>query len=110
MAGLAPAQKAKKGRFGVGGTLPSLTVSAYPVEVDELVATGGFTASANDATDGDITAGITWTSDLDGAVGTGGSPTITLTTVGTHVITVLATAPTGGQTDSTDITVECVTP
>jgi len=108
--GLAPAQKAKKGRFGAGGTAPDISVSAYPVEVDTGVATGGFTASASDDVDGDISASITWTSDLDGAVGTGGSPTITLTTLGEHVITVEATATTGGATTSTDITVDCVTP
>ncbi len=110
MPGLAPAQKAKKGRFGAGGTAPDLVIESFAAEVTTAVAnTTDFVASASDAVDGDITATIDWTSDLDAAsVGTGGTPSITLTALGTHTITVTATAPTGGQTTVKTIQVECV--
>lgn len=104
MPGLAPAQKAKKGRFGPGGTLPSVSASG-PSSATAGVGVA-FSGSASDATDGDLTASMTWTSDLDGALGTGGSPTLTFTTVGTHVVTVEATAPTGGQVATETLTVE----
>ncbi len=104
MAGMAPAQKAKKGRFGAGGTNPTLSVSG-PDSVTEAVASTDFTAVANDDVD---TPTVAWVSDLDGSVGTGLTPSITLTTVGTHVITVTASAATGSQTVSKTLTVECV--
>ena len=107
--GMSPRIKAKKGRFGVGGLPPVLTVEAYPASVTTTVGATGFEASASDDIDGDLTAAITWTSDLDAAlVGTGGTPTITLTAVGTHTITVSTTGGTGSQTTTQDITVECV--
>src|SRR6185295_15652956 len=43
-------------------------------------------ASATDAEDGDLGAGVRWTSSLDGALGTGGTIDATLG-VGTHTIT-----------------------
>ena len=105
---MSPQIKARKGRFGAGGTAPDLSILTYVAEVTAGVASTDFTASASDTVDGNITATIDWTSDLDGSVGTGGSPSITLTTVGTHVITVTATAPTGGQTTVKTLTVEAV--
>ncbi len=106
---MSPNIKARKGRLGAGGTAPDLSISAYPASVTAGAGTGGYTATASDAVDGDITATIDWTSDLDAAsVGTGGSPTITLTAVGVHTITVTATAPTGGQTTVQTIQVEAV--
>ena len=45
-----------------------------------------FTATATDAQDGDLGAGVSWTSDLDGALGSGASISASLT-VGTHTIT-----------------------
>jgi hypothetical protein len=47
----------------------------------------GFSATASDAEDGDLTAGLAWTSDLDGAIGSGGSFGLTSLSVGTHLIT-----------------------
>ena len=50
-----------------------------------------FTGSASDAEDGDITASIVWTSDLDGQLGFGGSIDVTSLRAGTHTITATAT-------------------
>ena len=111
MPGLAPAQKEKKGRLTGGGTVPQVTVSANPTQVVTGVATGGYTATANDVVDGDLTGVIDWYSDLDAAsVGTGGSPSITLTALGEHKLTVSVIAPTGTQTSSLIVRVNVVAP
>lgn len=108
---MAPAQKARKGRFGAGGTAPVLSVTAFPSSATSGVAATGFAATATDAVDGDLTATLDWASDLDAAsVGTGGSPSITLVAVGTHTITVTATAPTGGQTSTFTFEIEVAAP
>jgi hypothetical protein len=46
-----------------------------------------FTGTATDGEDGDLAASLTWTSDLDGAIGTGATFALTTLSVGTHVIT-----------------------
>lgn len=103
----APRQKAKKGIFGPGGLNPLLTIINAPTAAVNAVAEAGYEASASDTEDGDISASITWTSDLDGLLGSGGGPlALTFTTVGTHVLTVEATATTGGATVSDTVTVE----
>ncbi len=63
-----------------------------------------FAGSATDAEDGDVTADLSWSSDLDGALGTGGSFSLTTLSVGTHVITASVTDSHGG-TDSTSVSV-----
>ena len=102
----APRQKAKKGIFGPAGLPPQLTIINAPMAAVNAVPEAGYEASASDIPDGDISALITWTSDLDGVVGgPGGGPlALTFTTVGTHVLTVAVTAPSGG-TVSEDVTV-----
>ncbi|MFT5286039.1 MAG: hypothetical protein ACI8TQ_002207 [Planctomycetota bacterium] len=62
-----------------------------------------FTASANDAEDGSLTSSITWSSNLDGALGSGGSISATLS-VGSHTITASAT-DTGGATGNDSVNV-----
>ena len=57
-----------------------------------------FTGTASDTQDGNLTAALTWTSNRDGALGTGGSLSRTLT-VGTHTITAAVT-DSGGLTGS----------
>src|SRR5207245_6158674 len=64
------------------------------------------TASASDLEDGDLTAAIAWTSDRDGALGTGGSLTHMLTE-GTHQITATV-ADRGGLTATATVTVQVV--
>ncbi len=62
-----------------------------------------FTGSATDTEDGDISANLAWSSDLDGAIGAGASINATLS-VGTHTITASAT-DSGGLSDSDAISV-----
>ncbi len=51
-----------------------------------------FTGTATDPQDGDVTASLDWTSNLDmGSIGTGGSFSTSTLSVGTHVITATAT-------------------
>ena len=50
-----------------------------------------FTGTGTDPEDGDVTASLTWESDLDGAIGTGGSFSTTALSEGTHAITATAT-------------------
>ena len=78
---------------------PSNTNSAPVVNIsapnDGIALTSGtsldFIAAATDFQEGDLSSTISWTSDLDGALGTGASVSSALTTVGTHVITAEAT-------------------
>jgi subtilisin family serine protease len=62
-----------------------------------------FAGSASDAEDGDLTASLVWTSDLDGQIRTGGSFSEVLSD-GTHTITVSVT-DSGGNTGSDFITI-----
>ena len=97
MAGMSPRIKAKKGRFGDLGlaavvriTSPN-TNSTYVRTGSPLTVDVDVTATATDDLTGDVSAGISWTSSLDGAVGSGGaSDTLSLTTAGTHVLTASA--------------------
>ncbi|MFK7925208.1 MAG: malectin domain-containing carbohydrate-binding protein [Bacteroidia bacterium] len=50
-----------------------------------------FVGTANDPEDGDISANLSWESDLDGAIGTGASFNIASLSVGTHTITASVT-------------------
>ncbi len=51
----------------------------------------GFTGTANDFEDGDLTAGIVWNSSIDGDFGTGATANGSSLSVGTHIITATAT-------------------
>ena len=62
-----------------------------------------FAGSVSDTEDGDLTAGLIWTSDLDGQIGTGGSFSAVLSD-GTHAITAEVT-DSGGNTGSDSITI-----
>jgi hypothetical protein len=80
--------------------MPTVSVTA-PVE-NALFTAGdsiSFTGSASDPEDGDRTAFLSWSSDIDGSpLGSGGSPSTTLT-AGYHTITATA-SDTVGQVDS----------
>src|SRR5206468_782655 len=65
-----------------------------------------FTGSASDLEDGDLTAAIAWTSDRDGALGTGGTITHTLSE-GTHQRTATV-VDRGGLTATATVTVQVV--
>lgn len=81
-------------------TAPTVVISN---PTDGIALTTGtslnFVGTANDFQDGDLSSAISWSSDLDGALGTGPSVTFALTTVGTHVITAEVT-----DSDATPLT------
>jgi hypothetical protein len=62
-----------------------------------------FSGTADDPEDGDITSSLSWSSNLDGAIGSGGSFSATLTP-GTHTITA-SVSDNGGKTVKDSITV-----
>ncbi|HSF20143.1 MAG TPA: Ig-like domain-containing protein, partial [Vicinamibacteria bacterium] len=103
----------------MGGDSITVTVNALPTVTITLPADGAtfnegesidFTGTAGDAEDGDLTASLSWESNLDGPIGTGGSFSATLS-AGTHTITAIATDSQGssGQ-DSISITVNVAPP
>jgi hypothetical protein len=65
-----------------------------------------FSGSASDAQDGNLTSGLRWTSNIDGAIGSGGSFSRTLS-AGTHTITASVTDG-GGMSGTASITVNLV--
>ncbi|HMB65058.1 MAG TPA: malectin domain-containing carbohydrate-binding protein, partial [Eudoraea sp.] len=66
-----------------------------------------FSATANDPEDADVSASLTWTSDIQGAIGSGPSFSTSALNVGTHVITAEATDNDTGdpKTGSAQVTV-----
>jgi len=103
---MSPRIKAKKGRFGPAGLSPTMKITS-PADGFAATATVPFAATgvAIDPELGDVSASIVWTSDLDGVVGaSGGTTSITLTTVGTHVLTGTATDGTNPAVDSITVT------
>ena len=50
-----------------------------------------FTGTATDAEDGNLTAGLAWTSSINGAIGSGGSFSTSALSIGTHTITASVT-------------------
>ena len=114
MPGMSPRIKAKKGRFGVGGLLH--TVDILSPATGSSFSLGGspvtfplmpfdVTGKAIDAETGDVSSTIVWTSDLDGALGTGAVVAVTLTTLGAHVITATCTVTGDVVTDTIGVTV-----
>ncbi|MHC4997306.1 MAG: FG-GAP-like repeat-containing protein, partial [Planctomycetota bacterium] len=101
-------------------TIDEATASAFPGVTITSPASGSvfavgasisFNGSASDLEDGDLTASLSWSSDLDGAIGTGGSFSIDTLTAGTHRITASVTDGTGlTGSDNITITVGNATP
>src|SRR5207253_9132561 len=91
-----------------GNTAPLVTITA-PTAAQTLASSAPitFTGSASDLEDGDLTAAISWTSDRDGALGTGGSVMHTLSD-GTHQLTATV-ADRGGLTATATVSVQVVT-
>jgi hypothetical protein len=88
-------------------TSPTVVISA-PTD-GSVVTTGDvvtFTGSASDSEDGDLTANLNWDSDLDGAIGTGGTFGTDLLSEGLHLITA-SVSDSGGEegADAIQITV-----
>ncbi len=63
-----------------------------------------FAGSANDIEDGDLSAGLSWSSNLDGAIGSGASFSTAVLSEGVHVITAAAT-DSGGATGNTSVSI-----
>lgn len=90
---------------GGGNTAPSVTIDSPADGASFTSGTSiGFSGTATDAQDGDLTGNLAWTSDLDGPLGKGGSIDAVLTTVGTHIITASVT-DSGGLSGEASITV-----
>ncbi|MCL4741625.1 MAG: S8 family serine peptidase [Phycisphaerales bacterium] len=103
--GVLNAFAALAGGGGGGNTAPSVTITS---PADNSTFTEGasvtFTGSASDAQDGDLSGSITWTSNLDGAIGAGASFATSTLSVGTHVVTASVT-DSGGLVGSDTVTV-----
>ncbi len=63
-----------------------------------------FNGASNDAEDVDLTASLSWSSNLDGVIGNGGSFSTSFLSEGTHTITA-TTADSDGLSDSDSITI-----
>ncbi|MEM7051779.1 MAG: M36 family metallopeptidase [Acidobacteriota bacterium] len=63
-----------------------------------------FTGTATDAEDGSLTGSLSWSSNLDGAIGSGGSFSTSSLSVGTHTVTASVT-DSGGLSGSDSVTV-----
>ncbi len=87
---------------GPGNTPPTVSISS---PADGTTVTVGdnvtFTASASDNEDGDISAGLIWTSNLQGEIGTGASFSTSALIVGNHVVTASVTDSDGADGDDT---------
>ena len=118
MPGMSARIKAKKGRFGVDGLEPSVRITSPATgfsiaAAGSPVATGDFTliGTAFDDLNGDVSASIVWTSDVDGALGTGKSVAVTLSATASpvagtvHVITASITVGADTVTDKIAVTV-----
>ncbi len=67
--------------------------------------------AASDAEDGNISAGLSWSSDLDGSIGMGAAFSISTLSVGTHTITASVTDSGGlGGSDTLSVTITGGTP
>jgi hypothetical protein len=106
---MAGAQELYPASEGAMNTAPTITVSAPASSTTVSQATSlAFSGSAFDQQDGALTAGLTWRSNLDGHIGTGGSFSAMLST-GTHIISVTVT-DSGGLSASTQVTVTVTPP
>ena len=78
--------------FSVGLTPPTVSITS---PADGSVFTEGdtitFTGIAIDAEDGNITGGLSWSSNIDGVIGTGGSFSLSTLSVDSHTITASVT-------------------
>jgi hypothetical protein len=63
-----------------------------------------FVGTASDSEDGDISASISWTSDRDGFIGSGGTMATTALTVGSHTISAVVT-DSGGRSATASIAI-----
>ena len=86
-------------------TAPSVEITA-PVEGSTFIVGTSvtFTGTATDAEDGSLSASLSWTSNLDGALGTGGSLSTSALSIGSHTISASVT-DSGGLSGSASISI-----
>lgn len=102
------------GSGGPGNTSPTVTI-ASPTNGESFVEGKpvSFAGSASDLEDGDLTASLVWSSNLQGNIGTGGSFSRSDLVVGTHTITASVTdsgSLTGSATRTITITSSATIP
>jgi len=107
MPGLTARMKVKKGRKLVGwDSAPVITIDAFSATANTGVPEAGYSATATDAEDGDISANVTWTSNHDGVLDIGAGPlSLTFTTVDTHILTALIVDAWGNASTATETVV-----
>jgi hypothetical protein len=77
---------------GGGNTPPTVEITAPASgSVYNQGETINFTGTATDTEDGSLTSSLSWTSSIDGAIGSGGSPSTSSLSVGSHTITASVT-------------------
>lgn len=104
---IAPASGTDSIIITISNTFPTVTI-ANPADNSSFYVSENvtFSGSASDAEDGILSgASLTWSSSLDGSLGTGSPLTINTLTSGTHSITLTATDSESASTISTPITV-----
>lgn len=94
---------------GGGNTAPSVNISAPSNGTSVSSGTAiTFSASASDAEDGNLSSAISWSSNLDGSLGTGASVSASLS-VGLHTVTASVSDSGGaGASDQVSVTVSSV--
>jgi hypothetical protein len=90
--------------IGTLDTAPSVSVTGPSVTTYTVGDNITFTGTATDTEDGTLTSGLSWVSDQDGAIGSGGSFSTSSLTQGTHTITTSVT-DSGGSTSTDTISV-----
>ena len=95
---------------GTGNSPPAATISS-PANGASFLAgdTVSFGGSASDNEDGDLTASLSWSSSIDGVIGSGGSFSTSTLSIGTHTITASVT-DSGGLSGSASVTITILTP
>ena len=91
-------------QIGPANTAPTVEITA-PADGSSFNAgdTITFSGTATDTEDGDLSAGIAWSSDIDGAIGTGASVLTNAISAGEHIITATVT-DSGGLPNAATIT------
>ena len=110
MPGMSPRMKAKKGRFGPGGLVPTIKILS-PNDGDSFAYNTPitFTGEAYDDLNGDVSSQIVWTNDYNGSTQTGASVQFGFSAIGSpstpSTITVTATYSDGTNTVTDTVTI-----
>ena len=93
-----------------GNTAPSASIGAPSNGASFTVGDNvSFSGAANDSEDGNISNDLTWTSSIDGAIGSGASFSTSSLSAGSHTITASVT-DSGGLSDSAQVGISVTTP